>query len=110
MFSGVSWSYALGTQTIPSVRADSLRDLRLLPSPSLVQHTHPQASLRGRARAGASQLRAVRLRICGHARTRSPAAQRTAAAYSGRRDQVVEAGSLAAADWRGRAFLAKALL
>src|ERR1700674_1955603 len=45
----------------PRVRADALRDVLLLPSPSLVHHTHPQASFRGRAGACARQFRALRI-------------------------------------------------
>jgi hypothetical protein len=35
--------YVLGTETISRVRADSLCDLLLLPTSSLVHDTHPQA-------------------------------------------------------------------
>ncbi len=55
LFQGAVWPYALGTGTIPSVRSDSLRNLLLLPSSTLVHDSHPQTSFRGRARApGAS--------------------------------------------------------
>src|SRR5882672_10417546 len=39
-----------------------------------------------------------------------PPAQRTATGYAGRCAEVVEARSIAALDWRCRAFLAKAVL
>ena len=70
----------------------------------------PWQVLRGRAEACAPQFRTLPLRLCGHARTRSPAAPRTAAANSRGRDKVIEARSIAAIDRRGGAFLAKALL
>ena len=94
----VSWPCALGAETISRVRPDSLRDVLLLPSSSLVYHTHLQASFRGRAGACAPQFRALRVRLRGHAGARSLAAQRAAAAYSGRRPKIVEAGSIAAVD------------
>lgn len=74
-----------GLNRFRRVRADALRDVLLLPSPSLVHHTHPQASFRDRARGCARQIRALRTRLCRHARARSPAAPRAAAAHSGRR-------------------------
>src|ERR1700674_1180829 len=92
MFSGVSWPNALGTETIPRVRADALRDVLLLPSSALVHHTHPQASFRSRAGACARQFRALRLRLCRHARARSPAAQRAAATHSRRRLKSLKQG------------------
>src|SRR6202521_5971069 len=110
MFAGVRWSCALGTRTISRVWPESLHHVLLLPSPSLVDHTHPQASFRGRAGACARQFRPLRLRLCRHARARSSAAQRAAAAHSGRRAEILEAGGIAAIDWRGGAFLAKTLL
>src|SRR5579863_9291387 len=64
MFAGISLPYALGTETIPRVRTDSLRDLLLLPSPLLVQHRHPQASFRSRAGAGAPPPRPLCLWLC----------------------------------------------
>src|ERR1035441_5456770 len=103
----------------------------------LACHRREPTNLRVSLGAGAAQLQASGLRVRGHAGACSSAAQRTAAGYvqrsncptqakrrlewatraqrttagyAGRCGEVVEAGSIAAFDWRCGAFLAKEIL
>ena len=70
---------AVGTATISRVRTDSLRDVLLLSSPGFVLGCRFPGSIRSRSGARATPLRAMCLWLCGHAQSRSSAAQRTAA-------------------------------
>src|SRR5450631_1077222 len=102
--------HANGTQEVPAIRADSLCNLLLLPSPRVVHRCIFKASIRNRTRTDLKELPTVRLRICCHAGARSSADQRTATSDSGRCDQVPEARCVTEIDRRLTAFLARAIL
>src|SRR5713101_2770496 len=102
--------HAMGTNTFSPQWPKSFRHILLLPSPSLVYNRRKLPNLRVSVGASAPQLQTLRLRIRGHAGACPPPAQRTATGYAGRCAEVVEARSVAALDWRCRAFLAKAVL
>ena len=100
----------MGTNAFSARRAESFRHFLLLPSPSLAYHRRKPTNLRVSLGAGASQLQASGLRVRSHAGACPPPAQRTGKRYAGRCAEVVKARSIAAFDWRCRAFLAKAVL
>ena len=86
------------------------RHFLLLPSPSAIYHGRKPTNFRVSLGTGAAQLQTSGLRVRSHAGACSPPAQRTTTGYVGRCAEVVEARSVAALDWRCRAFLAKAVL
>ena len=110
-------------------QAESFRHFPLLPSASFAYHRRKPTNLRVSLGASAAQLQTRHLRIRSHAGACPPPAQRTATGYARRRAEVeapsgrlsplpksraksrdLEARSIAALDWRCRAFLAKAVL
>src|ERR1017187_8649958 len=102
--------HAVGTNAFSPQRAESFRHFLLLPSPSSIYQRRKPTNLRVSLGAGAAQFQASALRVRGHAGACSSSAQRTTTGYTGRCAEVVEAGSIAAFDWRCGAFLAKEIL
>src|SRR5712671_776715 len=92
--------HAMGTNAFSPQRAESFRHILLLPSPSVVYHGRKPTNLRVSLGARAAQFQASGLRVRGHAGACSSPAQRTGKGYAGRCAEVVEAGSIAAFDWR----------
>jgi hypothetical protein len=109
----------MGTNAFSPQRAESFRHILLLPPPSFAYHRRKPTNLRVGLGAGAAQFQASGLRVRSHAGACSPPAQRTTTGYVGRCAEVeapsgrlsplpksraksrdLEAGSLAAFDWR----------
>src|SRR5271169_2648778 len=104
------YPYAMGTNAFSSHRAESFRHILLLPPPSLADHRRKPTNLRVGPGARAARFQAPGLWLRRHAGACSPPAQRTTRGNAGRCAEVVEAGSVAAFDWRCGAFLAKEVL
>src|SRR5216684_3657770 len=100
----------MGTYSLPPQWPKSFRHILLLPSPPVAYGRGKPTNLGISFRASAPQLQTLRLRIRSHAGACPPPAQRTATGYAGRCAEVAEARSIAALDWRCRAFLAKTVL
>ena len=99
--------HAMGTNAVSPQWPKSFRHILLLPSPSIVYNRRKPPNLRVSVGAGAPQLQTLRLRIRSRAGACPRPAQRTATGYAGRCAEGVKARSIAAFDWRCRAFLAK---
>ena len=69
-----------GLRRFPKIRAASFCDLLLLPATRILYFSSGEAHVRARLGARATQFWALRLWLCGHARTPSSASQRAGAA------------------------------